>query len=111
MWPIHCHCLQGWQDTVENIFVPIIFFLNFPSHSIYDPRKSLEPVREGGEVVPKKGARIIWTNDNEYLLLTSFTKESQRLISVYTSQDLKKVTQVNIKVVFKNDTFVYTLVC
>ena len=53
-------------------------------------------MREGGEVIPKKGARIIWTNDNEYLLLTSFTKESQRLISVYSSQDLKRVTQVNI---------------
>ena len=54
-------------------------------------------MREGGEVIPKKGARIIWTNDNEYLLLTSFTKESQRLISVYNSQDLKRLTQVTIR--------------
>ena len=66
--------------------------------SIYNPRKSTEPVREGGNIVAKKGARIIWTNDNEYLLLTSFTKESQRLISVYNTQDLKRVTQVNIHI-------------
>ena len=49
---------------------------------------------EGGEVVPKKGARIIWTNDNQYLFVTSFTKQSERLITLYNSQDLKKLAQV-----------------
>ena len=61
---------------------------------VYDPRKSSDPVLEGGEVVPKKGARIIWTNDNQYLFVTSFTKQSERLITLYNSQDLKKLAQV-----------------
>ena len=71
------------------------FYLNFFFICrVYDPRKSSDPVLEGGEVVPKKGARIIWTNDNQYLFVTSFTKQSERLITLYNSQDLKKLAQV-----------------
>ena len=38
---------------------------------------------EGGTVVPKKGARIVWTNDGEFLVVTGFSKQSERTISVY----------------------------
>ena len=58
---------------------------------IYDPRASSAPVREGGNVIPKKGSRIVWTNDNLHLLVTGFTKQSERLVNLYTSQDLKQV--------------------
>ena len=58
---------------------------------IYDPRASSAPVREGGNVIPKKGSRLVWTNDNLHLLVTGFTKQSERLVNLYTSQDLKQV--------------------
>ena len=58
---------------------------------IYDPRASSTPVREGGNVIPKKGSRLVWTNDNLHLLVTGFTKQSERLVNLYTSQDLKQV--------------------
>ena len=34
-------------------------------------------------MVPKKGARIVWTNDGEFLVVTGFSKQSERTISVY----------------------------
>ena len=58
---------------------------------IYDPRASSAPVREGGNVIPKKGSRLVWTNDNLHPLVTGFTKQSERLVNLYTSQDLKQV--------------------
>ena len=61
------------------------------SFRIYDPRASSAPVREGGNVIPKKGSRLVWTNDNLHLLVTGFTKQSERLVNLYTSQDLKQV--------------------
>ena len=65
---------------------------------IYDPRKSTEPLKEGGNIIPKKGARIIWTNDNQYLLVTGFTRDSKRLINLYTSQDLKQIASTELDV-------------
>ena len=50
---------------------------------IYSPRRSTNPMVEGGTVVPKKGARIVWTNDGEFLVVTGFSKQSERTISVY----------------------------
>ena len=58
---------------------------------IYNPRKSTDPVVEGGNVVPKKGSRITWTNDNEFLLVTGFSRQSERLLTLYSSNDLKQV--------------------
>lgn len=56
---------------------------------IYSPRRSTNPMVEGGTVVPKKGARIVWTNDGEFLVVTGFSKQSERTISVYRSKDLE----------------------
>ena len=88
-----------WKQVnpkIIELYKPLKYFnLNhFFICRVYDPRKSSDPVLEGGEVVPKKGARIIWTNDNQYLFVTSFTKQSERLITLYNSQDLKKLAQV-----------------
>ena len=55
-------------------------------------------MKEGGNIIPKKGARIIWTNDNKFLLVTGFTRESQRLLILYTSQDLKQVASTTLDV-------------
>ena len=40
-------------------------------------------------MVPKKGARIVWTNDGEFLVVTGFSKQSERTISVYRAKDLE----------------------
>merc|ERR1712025_1437150 len=55
---------------------------------IYSPRRSTNPMVEGGSVVPKKGARIVWTNDGEFLVVTGFSKQSERTIMVYRSEGL-----------------------
>ena len=39
--------------------------------------------------MPKKGARIVWTNDGEFLVVTGFSKQSERTISVYRAKDLE----------------------
>ena len=42
---------------------------------IYEPKSGdANPLIEGGEIVPKKGARVTWILDNKYLLITGFTK-------------------------------------
>ena len=58
---------------------------------IYRPRESTDPVVEGGQIIPKKGARMVWTNDNQFLLVSGFTRQSERIITVYRTKDLKKV--------------------
>jgi len=50
---------------------------------IFEPRKSPQPISEGGEIVPKKGARIAWVLNGHYLIVTGFSKQSERLIMVY----------------------------
>ena len=39
--------------------------------------------------MPKKGARIVWTNDGEFLVVIGFSKQSERTISVYRAKDLE----------------------
>ena len=65
---------------------------------IFRPREKTSPVVVGGEVIPKKGARIVWTNDNEFLVVTGFTKQSERTLSVYRTEDLKKVSSETLNV-------------
>ena len=83
------HLLQGRQDQVRRAISH--YHSTATVFRIYDPRASSAPVREGGNVIPKKGSRIVWTNDNLHLLVTGFTKQSERLVNLYTSQDLKQV--------------------
>ena len=48
--------------------------------------------REGGDIVAKKGARITWALDNKYIIVSGFSKQSERQIIIYNSK---------VKVVFK----------
>jgi len=50
---------------------------------VYEPTKSRHPVSEGGEIVPKKGARIAWVLNGQYLIVTGFSKQSERLVMVF----------------------------
>ena len=81
-------CKDGKIRSVETHHTLHYWYCVF---RIYDPRASSTPVREGGNVIPKKGSRLVWTNDNLHLLVTGFTKQSERLVNLYTSQDLKQV--------------------
>jgi len=65
---------------------------------IYNPRAGASPVIEGGDVCPKKGSRIVWTLDGEFLVVTGFTKMSERTISVYRTEDLKELHQETLSV-------------
>ena len=52
----------------------------------------------GGEIIAKKGARVVWTNDNEFLVVTGFTRQSERTLTVYRTEDLKKVSSETLNV-------------
>ena len=41
---------------------------------VYDPRQGARPVIEGAEIVPKKGARIVWAMDGKFLIVTGFSR-------------------------------------
>ncbi|XP_058442942.1 coronin-7 isoform X2 [Malaya genurostris] len=55
---------------------------------IYNPRKSENPIREGNGPVGTRGARLVWTIEGEYIVVTGFDKVSERQIYVYKSTDL-----------------------
>ncbi len=65
---------------------------------IYEPRKSSSPVLEGAEIVPKKGARIVWAMDGKYLIVTGFSRQSERQVMVYRSDDLNLLNTVTLDV-------------
>jgi len=46
-------------------------------------------VLEGGNVVAKKGARILWALDGKYLIVTGFSRQSERQIMIFQTKDLK----------------------
>ena len=43
---------------------------------VYEPtaKSGPHPISEGGEIVPKKGARIAWVLNGQYLIVTGFSK-------------------------------------
>ena len=55
---------------------------------VYSPRTSPLPLLEGGDVVPKKGARVVWAMDGRYLVVTGFSRQSERQVTLYASKDL-----------------------
>eukprot|EP00095_Tigriopus_kingsejongensis_P005020 maker-scaffold139_size317827-snap-gene-2.28 protein:Tk05020 transcript:maker-scaffold139_size317827-snap-gene-2.28-mRNA-1 annotation:"coronin-7 isoform x3" len=65
---------------------------------LFEPRKSSTAILEGGEIIPKKGARIIWVLDGEFLVVTSFSRQSERQVMVYRTEDLKLVNSVTLDV-------------
>ena len=62
---------------------------------IFEPRKSTLPISEGGEIVPKKGARIAWVLDGQYLIVTGFSKYVYKLI--YLPHGRSKMTVYAIR--------------
>uniref|UniRef100_A0A0K2SZ79 Coronin n=1 Tax=Lepeophtheirus salmonis TaxID=72036 RepID=A0A0K2SZ79_LEPSM len=65
---------------------------------IYEPRQSLLPIIEGGEVTPKKGARVVWVLNGQYLIITGFSRQSEQQVSVYKVDDLAQVNSVILAV-------------
>ncbi|XP_013771927.1 coronin-7-like [Limulus polyphemus] len=55
---------------------------------IYDPRNSSLPIREGPGPEGSRGARVVWTLGGSHLVMSGFSKISERQISVYDSTDL-----------------------
>lgn len=53
---------------------------------------------EGGQIIPRKGARILWTNDNNFLVVSGFSKQQEIMITVYRTSDLKKVASETLGV-------------
>lgn len=66
---------------------------------IYEPKNGeTNPLIEGGEIVPKKGARVTWILDNKYLLITGFSKQSERQVSLFRAKDLHEMTTLSMDV-------------
>ena len=55
---------------------------------IFDPRTGSEPVIEGAEIVPKKGARIVWAMDGKFLIVTGFSRYNSLNESVLCMQKM-----------------------
>ncbi|XP_022903434.2 coronin-7 isoform X2 [Onthophagus taurus] len=55
---------------------------------IYQPRNSENPIKEGKGPVGSRGARVVWTLDGNYLVVTGFDKVSERQITIFKSHDL-----------------------
>ena len=49
------------------------------------------PLREDGDIVAKKGARVVWACEGRYLVTTGFSRQSERQIMVWQSKDLRCV--------------------
>ena len=58
---------------------------------IYNPRSSPLPLREDGDIVAKKGARVLWALDGKYLIVTGFSRQSERQVMIYETKDLNCV--------------------
>ncbi|XP_059078879.1 coronin-7-like isoform X1 [Tigriopus californicus] len=65
---------------------------------LFDPRKGSRSILEGGEIIPKKGARVVWVLDGEYLIVTGFSRQSERQVMMYRTQDLTLVNSVTLDV-------------
>lgn len=65
---------------------------------IFTPRRSCAAVVEGEGVIPKKGSRIVWTNDGEFVVVTGFSQQSERTVSVYRTRDLQLLHQETLNV-------------
>lgn len=57
---------------------------------VYEPRKSLGPIKEGQGPLGVRGARVFWALDGKFLVTCGFSKTSDREISVYAVKDISK---------------------
>ena len=46
-------------------------------------------VREGGDIAAKKGARVLWALDGRFLIVSGFSRQSERQIIIYETRDLR----------------------
>eukprot|EP00096_Caligus_rogercresseyi_P010970 TRINITY_DN416_c0_g2_i2.p1 TRINITY_DN416_c0_g2~~TRINITY_DN416_c0_g2_i2.p1 ORF type:complete len:809 (-),score=243.81 TRINITY_DN416_c0_g2_i2:551-2977(-) len=65
---------------------------------IYEPRSSPLPIIEGGEITPKKGARVLWALGGHYLIVTGFSRQSEQQVCVYRVEDMSQVHSVILAV-------------
>lgn len=57
---------------------------------IYEPRSSSASISEGPGPSGKRGARIVWVFGGSHLVISGFSKVSERQISLYNSNDLSE---------------------
>ncbi len=43
--------------------------------------------REGGDIAAKKGARILWALEGRFLLVSGFSRQSERQVMLYDTRD------------------------
>ncbi|XP_030763580.1 coronin-7 isoform X2 [Sitophilus oryzae] len=55
---------------------------------VYNPRKNIQPSKEGKGPEGNRGARIVWALDGRYIVTMGFDKVSERQITIYKSNDL-----------------------
>ena len=65
---------------------------------LFDPRAAATPLLEGGQIVAKKGARVVWALNGEYLIVTGFSRQSERSVAVYKTEDLSVLNTVTLDV-------------
>uniref|UniRef100_UPI00398F0BE6 coronin-7-like n=1 Tax=Pristiophorus japonicus TaxID=55135 RepID=UPI00398F0BE6 len=55
---------------------------------MYNPRRSVNPVQEGPGPAGSRGARILWVNNGQNLLVSGFDSRSERQIYLYNAASL-----------------------
>ncbi|XP_072040338.1 coronin-7-like [Amphiura filiformis] len=55
---------------------------------IYEPRNSETPVAEGPGPEGSRGGRVVWVCDDQFLLVSGFTRQSQRCFTLYSADNL-----------------------
>ncbi|KAF8795020.1 Coronin-7 like protein [Argiope bruennichi] len=89
-------CLQGHSDQILNFaWSPDGQYIASVSKDqkvrIFDPRNSSEPIKEGPGPQGTRGARIVWVLNSTYLVVTGFSKVSERQIHLYDCNDLTNI--------------------
>ncbi|XP_077983604.1 coronin-7-like [Glandiceps talaboti] len=94
--------LQGHSDQIFNAtWSPDGVYLATVSKDtrvrIYNPRKSISPIKEGPGPEGSRGARLIYACNGQLLVIFGFNKQSTRQIRVYSTEDLSSpVTTVDL---------------
>ncbi|KAM8960400.1 coronin-7-like [Pelodytes ibericus] len=67
---------------------------------LYEPRISNQPRQEGPGPEGARGARVLWVCDGKYLLISGFDSRSERLLTLYSAEDLARgpFTSLNLDV-------------
>ncbi|GFO47590.1 coronin [Plakobranchus ocellatus] len=63
---------------------------------VFEPRASTSPLREGEGPEGSRGARIVWTLQDKYLVVTGFDRMSAQQILVYRSDELEILHKLDL---------------